>query len=336
MLLDEILPKYDFTEVHTIRIKTSPEIAFRALTDVTLEEISIIVRLLFFLRELPEKLAGRNMSSLDNHKPMLATMLDNNFTKLAENGSREIVFGLIVPGKIGRVWNKDSNLEIPIADTQEYFAFDRPDYLKVVANLLVKDTGTPGTVIIYTESRTKALSERARKSFKPYWRIIRPFSGLIRRLWLRGIKRHAKKYVSESSPVQIKRTKTGKSLLFFGGFVNLLTAAFHTLFWSVLNWKEELQSVSNDTRAILQSENIIVVSLLIYFAVISFILSKYKKTDIFARSVLLCIIGFYSIRLIAGYPLFGFSMEEVVIWIICVLLIAVYTSVLFIRQRALT
>jgi hypothetical protein len=191
MLLDEILPEYDFTEVHTIRIDASPEIAFWALTDVTLEEISFIVRLLYFLRELPEKLAGRNMSSLDNHKPMLETMLANNFTKLAEIDSREIVFGLIVPEKIGRVWDKDSNLEVPIADREEYLAFDRPGYLKVVANLLVKDTGTPGTVIVRTESRTKALSDHARRNFAPYWRVIRPFSGLIRRLWLTGIKRRA-------------------------------------------------------------------------------------------------------------------------------------------------
>ncbi|MEJ2740569.1 MAG: hypothetical protein P8105_12230 [Dehalococcoidia bacterium] len=196
MLLDELLPDYDFTEVHTIRIVADPETAYRAIMETTPAEISSIMRLLFFLRELPEKAAGRKTTAIDNREPMLASMLNNGFTKLAENKPGEIVFGLIVPEKIGRVWRQSSNLNIPVSDAKAFFALNDPDCLQVVANLLIEENNEQGFVTIRTESRTRALSRHARRNFTPYWRIIRPFSGLIRRLWLRGIKRHAEQYLA--------------------------------------------------------------------------------------------------------------------------------------------
>jgi hypothetical protein len=202
MLLDDLLPDYDFTEVHSIQIKADPETAYDAIMETTPAEISSIMRLLFFLRDLPEKAVGRKTTAMDNREPMLSSMLNNGFTKLAEKKPHEVVFGLIVPEKIGRVWVKSSNLDIPVSDTKEFFAFNDPGYLLVVANLLIEENGEQGFVTIRTESRTRALSYHARENFTPYWRIIRPFSGLIRRLWLRGIKRHADRYSMESNRSQ--------------------------------------------------------------------------------------------------------------------------------------
>jgi hypothetical protein len=42
-----------------------------------------------------------------------------------------------------------------------------------------------------TETRVWAADPPARRRFRLYWLAIRPFSGLIRRLWLRAIKRRA-------------------------------------------------------------------------------------------------------------------------------------------------
>ncbi len=190
MLLDDWLPKYDFTEVHTIKIKSSPEAAYRAIKETTMAEISGMVRLLFTLRELPEKLAGRGIFEMKSQRPLI----EDGFTKLDEQVPRELVVGLIVPGMIGRVWNQSSRLDnIEVTDAQAYSCFCQPDYLKVVANMLVEDTDEPGVVRVRTESRTKGLSDKARKNFRPYWAIIRPWSGLIRRLWLKAIKRRAER-----------------------------------------------------------------------------------------------------------------------------------------------
>lgn len=44
---------------------------------------------------------------------------------------------------------------------------------------------------IATETRVFANSDSARRRFAIYWRIIHPGSDIIRRMWLRAIKRRA-------------------------------------------------------------------------------------------------------------------------------------------------
>lgn len=203
MLLDKYLPKYDFTEVHSIQIKSSAEEAYQAMMETTMEELHCFVRLLFNLRSLPEKLAGRKEHSLSSvalpdNKSLIEQILKNDFTKIDEQPPREIVFGLIVPGSIGRVWDKSSGQSLHFADATEYLTFNKPDFLHVIGNFSINDAPQAGFVIVRTESRTKALSEKARKNFHPYWFIIRPWSGLIRRLWFKAIKRRAESNTYES------------------------------------------------------------------------------------------------------------------------------------------
>jgi hypothetical protein len=203
MLLDKYLPKWDFTEVHTIKIKSSAEAAYKAMQETTMKELHCFVRLLFNMRSLPEKLAGRKENSLSpeafpDNKSLIDQMLKNDFIKIEEQPPREIVFGLIVPGSIGRVWEKSSGKLLKFSDANEFLTFNKPDFLHVIANLSIDDAPKAGYVIVRTESRTMGLSEKARRNFRPYWFIIRPWSGLIRRLWLKAIKRRAESNTYES------------------------------------------------------------------------------------------------------------------------------------------
>jgi hypothetical protein len=50
----------------------------------------------------------------------------------------------------------------------------------------------PGGARLVTETRVKALDDRARRAFRLYWLAIGPFSGLIRRHWLRAIQAAAR------------------------------------------------------------------------------------------------------------------------------------------------
>ena len=198
MLLDQYLPGYDFTEVHTIKIKASPEIAYQAMLATTMSEIHWFVKFLFALRAWPERLAGRKENPLyspmlADNKSLIGQMLADEFVQIDEQAPREIVFGLIVPGSIGRVWKKSSSQILKMTGAEPFLAFNDPAFLHVVANFTVEDAPEPGYVIVRTESRTKGLSEKARRSFRPYWWVIRPWSGLIRRLWLRAIKRRAER-----------------------------------------------------------------------------------------------------------------------------------------------
>ncbi len=42
-----------------------------------------------------------------------------------------------------------------------------------------------------TETRVQLTDARSRRSFRRYWLVVRPFSGLVRRAWLRAIARRA-------------------------------------------------------------------------------------------------------------------------------------------------
>jgi len=68
----------------------------------------------------------------------------------------------------------------------ENFAdFDEPGYAKMAMDLRYID----GRLV--TETRVFLTSRDARRAFRAYWLVIRPFSGLTRRSWLRAAKRSA-------------------------------------------------------------------------------------------------------------------------------------------------
>jgi hypothetical protein len=43
-----------------------------------------------------------------------------------------------------------------------------------------------GGTLLSTETRVSATNSTARRAFRGYWRVVGPFSGLIRRRWLRA------------------------------------------------------------------------------------------------------------------------------------------------------
>jgi hypothetical protein len=190
MLIDNYLPEYDFTEVYEVEIEATPEIAYRAIKEATLSDMSVVICILLGLRELPEKIFGNKSTGMDSRKPILSQMQSGDSVILEEQAPGEIVFGMIVKGREGRFWEKSDN-KISIASTEEFLAFKDPEYCWVISHFLVKDTANPGKVIVRTESRTMGLSIQAAKEFKPYWSVISPFSGLIRRLMLKAIKTRA-------------------------------------------------------------------------------------------------------------------------------------------------
>ena len=190
--MDDILPDYDVNEVHGVRIKASAQVVFSCIKEITPSEISWVMRFLVWLRTLPEKLVGRRETWINREEPLLSQMSAGNFTLLSESAPREIVLGMLIPGKIGRFWQKSSQLNVQGSSARDYFDFNQPGYIRVVMNLLVETTD-PDHVSVRTETRCRATSREALTDFTPYWRLIRPFSGLIRIVWLGGIKRKAER-----------------------------------------------------------------------------------------------------------------------------------------------
>ena len=190
VLIDDYLPYWDVRERHRIRVAASPERVFAALGDTDLAAAPI-VRLLLGARALPGALmrGGAGMRSLARRvrAPItLRSFEERGFTRLAERAPTELVIGLE-----GRFWRPDGDLSTPPAAT---FASTPPaaGTARAVWNFTLAPTGD-GTTDLTTETRVLCADDATRRRFVPYWLLIRPGSGLIRRCMLRAVRRAAER-----------------------------------------------------------------------------------------------------------------------------------------------
>jgi len=173
-LMSRYLPQYQFAEEHSRYVPASPA---RVLDVVGRPDVvdDPIARKLIALRELPARLAGRlGYASALRDRPSFGLA---NFTFLGRDGDGEMAFGLA-----GRFWRADYGL-VEVVDAQAFLTLDAVGIAKLVMNFTAETEGS-GTRLT-TRTRVWCGDDAARRSFKPYWLLIRPASGLIRRRLLR-------------------------------------------------------------------------------------------------------------------------------------------------------
>ncbi len=187
MELDCFLPTYHFNEVHSIDIRASASAIFRAIKEITPSELSPVFRLLFWIRALPARLAGKSGMGFAPSQPLLKQM-EGNFIFLADIPDREIVFGMI-----GQAWKLTDGQVVRLVEPQEFVQFERPDYAKVAANFYISESCHDGCFKVSTESRTYVADPASRKKFARYWLVIYLGSSYIRTLMLQAIKRRAER-----------------------------------------------------------------------------------------------------------------------------------------------
>lgn len=178
--LDRFMPAFQFSERHAIEIHASAERTYRAMLDVTPDEIAFY-RALTWVRRVGQSVP-ENIMNPPAGKPLLETAVRTSFRKLFEIPNREFVFGGFVaapPGARARKWTGEA-----------YAALEEPGFAKVGMNFRV-ESRSPDVSILSTETRVYATDAATRRTFKVYWRTIYPGSALIRLTWLRAIKRRA-------------------------------------------------------------------------------------------------------------------------------------------------
>ena len=94
-----------------------------------------------------------------------------------------------VLGHIGQQWRPRGGEHPDFGGPGEFEAFDRPGFCRVAVAMTARPE--EDGVRLATETRVAATDEDARRRFGRYWLVIRPFSGLIRRGWLRAARRRA-------------------------------------------------------------------------------------------------------------------------------------------------
>jgi hypothetical protein len=171
MLIDELLPHYDIKARYQIDADAPVERAYSLARGLDMRD-SLIVRSLFRLRGLPE--SGLTFEG----------MLKWGFVLLADRPPQEIVFGLI-----GRFWTPFPRFQRFQADN--FVSFNQAGLAKAVGNIAIIPLGDARRVRITTETRVQCMCDSSRRSFRLYWQLIGPFSGVIRKEWLRWVKHAA-------------------------------------------------------------------------------------------------------------------------------------------------
>jgi hypothetical protein len=188
MLIDSLLPEYDVSERHRTHVAASREVTYAALRTTDLAS-GPLVRILVALRAMPGALrdgAGglRALRRRGSRAVTLATFQERGFRLLAEQPPTELVLGLE-----GHFWRPTGNLRTPSA-TAFRSQPAAPGTARAVWNFHLQSRADGGTELT-TETRVHCADRGARRRFLPYWYLIRPASGLIRRAMLRDIRRSA-------------------------------------------------------------------------------------------------------------------------------------------------
>jgi len=171
MLIDQFLPNFAIKARYQIDIDAPAERAYAVARHLDMRD-STIVRWLCRLRGLPE--SGLTFEG----------MFKLGFVLLADKPSQEIVFGLI-----GRFWTLTP--QIQRVQANDFVAFKRPGFAKVAGNMAFMPRSDAKGVRVTTETRIHCLCNSSRRSFRLYWQLIAPFSGILRKEWLRMIKHRA-------------------------------------------------------------------------------------------------------------------------------------------------
>lgn len=176
--LDEFAPIYQFSEAVSIPVRAPADRVYRAVFEVTADEVPFY-RMLVWLR----RGGASGPASVLNPpagEPLISIATRTSFLKLAEVSGREFVMGAVVMAPPGVRLASGSTPASYKDLTQEGFA-------KATMNFVVEPQG-PEWSLLWTETRVFATDPASRDGFASYWRVIAPGSVLIRLMWLRAIK----------------------------------------------------------------------------------------------------------------------------------------------------
>ena len=175
-LLDRLMPEFDFRSRHSTVVQAPREAVAEAVSSYRMDQGgSRLVRWLFRLRGL-RAVEG----------PLRPALTSRGFRVLAERPGEEVVFGIA-----GRFWAvRELAALVAVEDAARFVRYAEPGAAKAALSLTME--AVPAGTRLSTETRVKCVDARAYRRFAPYWALVKPFSGWIRRDILRGIAERAR------------------------------------------------------------------------------------------------------------------------------------------------
>jgi hypothetical protein len=186
MLIDRYCPSYRFSERHSLCIPHSAAQVYAAVKSVRFTDMPTVSRLLAIRSgQLGAALRWRPRAPQTGGLPVLDAAVKKGFIALDEAAPSELVLGAI-----GRFWRPSGPGLVPLNTAENFLAFSQPGYAKLVLNFHIEPQSDQACRL-HTQTRIAVTDRAALYKFAAYWCLIRPGSGLIRRLWLRAIAQQA-------------------------------------------------------------------------------------------------------------------------------------------------
>ena len=178
--LDEILPRYHFSEHHERYIEATPAQVWRALQEVTAADIRFF-RTLTTIRRFGRS-GPEDILNAPAHRPILDVALSTTFVSLASDINREIVVGTTVIAPPGAAVPRTPD---------EFRTFSALGFAIAALNFRI-EAQPDGASLLTTDTRVFATDPSSRRRFARYWSLIYPGSALIRRQWLIAVEKRAR------------------------------------------------------------------------------------------------------------------------------------------------
>jgi len=186
LVIDRFAPRPDFTVVDHRVVDADPDTAYDAVRDLDFTEVhGGLVDAAFWLRGLPERVRARKRGPV--RAPTRLTLDDlaagSDWVLLGERPGEEIAFGAV-----GRFWQPV--VEWRRIEARDFTDFAEPGYGKIACSLSVLPYGTRRSLVTY-DVRTTLDDPLSWVGFRRYWRVVRPFVGVVQRATLRTVAEHA-------------------------------------------------------------------------------------------------------------------------------------------------
>jgi hypothetical protein len=166
--LAQALPCAEFLEQHTAVVDAPPERVWVALHETLWSDL-VLTRPFLVLRGTAAAGLGRRL-------------VDDGPVQMVTSDEPRYLAG----GRVAKPWRPVPEVGPAIASLDDLAAFDEPGWLKMGLDFSLH--GLPGgRTRLDTSTLCEPTDDEARRRFGRYWRLIRPFSGLIRRDMLRAV-----------------------------------------------------------------------------------------------------------------------------------------------------
>lgn len=169
--LAEALPQAEFVEHHTRVVAATPENVWQALHEARWSDLTVTAPLIA-IRGLARPAARRSPRLLDDAGPV----------RLLRSQPPAYVVG----ARVARPWHLAPVLGPDVDTLEDLAGFYEPGWLKYGMDFALVSL-SEGRTRLTTTTLCQPTDDAARHAFTRYWRLIRPFSGLIRLDLLRSV-----------------------------------------------------------------------------------------------------------------------------------------------------